>query len=194
VEATLAKIKELPAYVKHAPAAFKEHINAIQAIEDPYEQGKAVGELMGQELPVGGAVGKIASKLGRWGKVAKPKKRQERIGDKGGVEKVKWVKGSGKVKQGAAEKTSKVPVGRRGNPINVVEGTNLPTIINGRKFTGHALDSMQSRGFIPTIVENIIKHPTKVITGKTSGTTVYIGEKLKVVLNNAGDVITVIPQ
>jgi hypothetical protein len=104
------------------------------------------------------------------------------------------VKGSGKVKQGAAEKISKVPVGRRGNPINVVEGTNLPTIINGRKFTGHALDSMQSRGFIPTIVENIIKHPTKVITGKTSGTTVYIGEKLKVVLNNAGDVITVIPQ
>jgi hypothetical protein len=31
-------------------------------------------------LPVGGAVGKIASKLGRWRKVAKPKKRQERIG------------------------------------------------------------------------------------------------------------------
>jgi hypothetical protein len=27
VEATLAKIKALPAYVKHAPAAFKEHIN-----------------------------------------------------------------------------------------------------------------------------------------------------------------------
>jgi hypothetical protein len=80
VEATLAKIKALPGYVKHAPAAFKEHINAIQAIEDPYEQGKAVGELVGQELPVGGAVGKIASKLGRWGKVAKPKKRQERIG------------------------------------------------------------------------------------------------------------------
>jgi hypothetical protein len=86
VEATLAKIKELPAYVKHTPAAFKEHINAIQAIEDPYEQGKAVGELVGKVLPVGGAVGKIASKLGRWGKVAKPKKRQERIGGKGGAE------------------------------------------------------------------------------------------------------------
>jgi hypothetical protein len=36
-------------------------------------------------LPVGGAVGKIASKLGMWRKVAKPKKRQERIGGKGGV-------------------------------------------------------------------------------------------------------------
>ena len=80
MEATLAKIKELPAYVKHAPAAFKEHIHAIQAIEDPYEQGKAVGELMGKVLPVGGAVGKISSKLGRWRKVAKPKKRQERMG------------------------------------------------------------------------------------------------------------------
>ena len=66
VEATLAKIKELPAYVKHAPAAFKEHIHAIQAIEDPYEQGKAVGEFMGKVLLAGGAVGKISSKLGRW--------------------------------------------------------------------------------------------------------------------------------
>jgi len=53
---------------------------------------------------------------------------------------------------------------------------------------------MQGRGFIPTIVEDIIKHPTKVIPGKTSGTTIYIGEKLKVVLNSIGDVITVIPQ
>ena len=69
VEATLAKIKELPAYVKHAPAAFKEHIHAIQAIEDPYEQSKAVGEFMGKVLLAGGAVGKISSKLGRWGKV-----------------------------------------------------------------------------------------------------------------------------
>jgi len=31
----------------------------------------------------GGAVGKVASKLGRWGKVAKPKTRQGRIGNKG---------------------------------------------------------------------------------------------------------------
>ena len=86
VEHTLAKIKALPEYVTHAPAAFKEHINAIQAIKDPYERGKAVGELMGKVLPAGvaagGAVGKVASKLGRWGKVAKPKVRQGRIGEK----------------------------------------------------------------------------------------------------------------
>jgi death-on-curing family protein len=62
--------------------------------------------LVGKVLPVGGAVGKIASKLGRWGKVAKPKKRQERIGGKGGVKKVKWggvklEKGNPKVTQAA---------------------------------------------------------------------------------------------
>ena len=89
---------------------------------------------------------------------------------------------------------NKIPVGRRGNPLNVVRGTNVSTIINGRKFTGHALDKMQGRGFTPTIVEEIIKHPTKIISGKQPGTTVYIGEKLKVVLNEAADIITVIPQ
>jgi hypothetical protein len=96
--------------------------------------------------------------------------------------------------KGGAGKINKVPVGQRSNPISVVEGTNVSTIINGRKFTRHALDSMQGRGFIPMIVEDVIKHPTKIIPGKTSGTTIYIGEKLKVVLNKAGDVINVIPQ
>lgn len=88
----------------------------------------------------------------------------------------------------------RAPVGRRGKPIHVLRGTNTSTNINGRKFTGHALDAMQGRGFTPMIVEHIIKQPKKIIPGNRPGTTVYIGEKLKVVLNEAADVITIIPQ
>ena len=99
------------------------------------------------------------------------------------------------VKKGASKGT-KVPVGRRGkgHGINVLKGTNTDTIINGRKFSGHALDQMQGRGFVPTVVEDVVKHPSKVVPGNTPGTTVYIGEKLKVILNKAGDVVTVIHQ
>jgi len=93
VEATLAKIKAIPAYVKEAPAAFKEYINAIQAIEDPYEQGRALGKLLGGVMPTGAAAGgvvsKAFSKLGRWARRAKLKTRQGGIGKKSGA------KGSG---------------------------------------------------------------------------------------------------
>ena len=78
--------------------------------------------------------------------------------------------------------------------IDVLKGTNTPTVINKRKYTGHALDRMKGKGFTPTVVENTIKYPIKTLPGKTAGTIQYIGEALKVVLNNAGNVITVIPQ
>jgi hypothetical protein len=41
-----------------------------------------VGELIGVVLPASVAAGKLASKLGRWGKVVNPKTRQGRIGKK----------------------------------------------------------------------------------------------------------------
>ena len=98
----------------------------------------------------------------------------------------------------AAEEVSKdaakLPVGRRGKEINVLPKTNSPTVINGRKFTGHSLDRMQGRGFTPSVVEDVIKHPTKILPGNKPGTRVYFGEKLKVILNEAGDVMTVIFQ
>ena len=98
----------------------------------------------------------------------------------------------------AAEEVSKdaakLPLGRRGKEINVLPKTNSPTVINGRKFTGHSLDRMQGRGFTPSVVEDVIKHPTKILPGNKPGTRVYVGEKLKVILNEAGDVMTVIFQ
>ncbi len=109
---------------------------------------------------------------------------------------VKSAGGVGKAASKIIGKGTKVPVGRRGKAhgINVLKGTNTDTIINGRKFSGHALDQMQGRGFVPAVVEDVVKHPSKVVPGNTLGTTVYIGKKLKVILNKAGDVVTVIHQ
>ncbi|MBV9470593.1 MAG: DUF4258 domain-containing protein [Abitibacteriaceae bacterium] len=50
------------------------------------------------------------------------------------------------------------PVGHRGKPIRIAPGTNSPTTINGRPFSGHALDRMQERGIPPSVVENAIQH------------------------------------
>jgi RHS repeat-associated protein len=86
-----------------------------------------------------------------------------------------------------------LPVGRSGNPMDA-RGTNQPTTINGRTYTGHALDQMQGRGMVPSVVENAINNPITVIPGNTPGTIVYFGEGVKVITNLNGDVVTVIPQ
>ncbi len=38
---------------------------------------------------------------------------------------------------------------------------NESSIIYGRKYTGHALDRMQDRGFMPSVIENAIKNNTR---------------------------------
>ena len=92
----------------------------------------------------------------------------------------------------------KLPVGRKGAPLKeFTKGItrNTSTIINGRKFTGHALDQMQNRGILsPGAVLDVIKNPLKTMQGKKPNTTVFLGDKLKVVLNKFGDVITVVTQ
>jgi hypothetical protein len=93
----------------------------------------------------------------------------------------------------SASSIAKTPIGRRGNPLNVISGTNAPATIGGRQFTGHALDQMQSRGIMPSVVENAIQQGTK-SAGNTVGTTVHSFENVKIVTNQAGEVITVIPK
>jgi len=89
---------------------------------------------------------------------------------------------------------AKTPVGRSGNILNTVT-KNSPTTINGTKFTGDALDQMQARGVLsPSVVLDVIKNPARTFLGNTPGTWVFIRDNLKVVTNNAGDVITVILQ
>lgn len=48
---------------------------------------------------------------------------------------------------------------------------NTPTAIGGREFSGHALDQMQGRGFMPSVVENTIQRGTTFPT--RTGTTGY---------------------
>lgn len=105
-------------------------------------------------------------------------------------------------------------------------------VINGRKYTEHALERMtpntaevraelttrahqkaaeegykvddenygkfikryvDPRGITPTVIEDVIKN-TPAIPGKNPGTFDHIAEKIKVVVNSNGDVITVIPR
>ena len=77
VEGLVEKIKVLPAYIEQVPAEFKAYIDEISAIEDPYKQGEALGQLMGDALPtgavVGGVMGKVVGKVGKW-KVTKAAK------------------------------------------------------------------------------------------------------------------------
>jgi len=95
----------------------------------------------------------------------------------------------------AAEATEDViastPVGRRGAPIDVAPGTNTGTQIGGRSYTGHALDQMQGRGAVPSVVEDTIANGTK-SPGNLPNTMKYSTSQADVVTNTRGDVVTVI--
>jgi len=72
---------------------------------------------------------------------------------------------------------------------------NSPTTINGRDYSGHAIDRMQERGFVPSVVENAIQTGTRT-PGKPPGTTVCTNtvNNLRVIVDSAtGRVVTVIP-
>jgi Domain of unknown function (DUF4258) len=44
--------------------------------------------------------------------------------------------------------------------MEVAPGTNKPTTINGIDYSGHALDQMQERGLVPSVVQNTIENGT----------------------------------
>ena len=68
---------------------------------------------------------------------------------------------------------------------------NKGTNINGREYSGHALDRMQDRGIMPSVIENTIQNG--VSAPSRNGTTTYYDSinNVKVVLNDSGKVITV---
>jgi RHS repeat-associated protein len=88
------------------------------------------------------------------------------------------------------------PVGISGEPLTVATDgvpSNTPTTIAGRDYTGHALDSMQSRGIPPSVVENTIQQGVS-SPGNIAGRTVYYdsGNNVSVVVDTgSGRVITV---
>jgi hypothetical protein len=92
----------------------------------------------------------------------------------------------------SGDKPASTPIGRRGNPIDVKRGTNQPTTIGGRVYTGHAADQMQGRGITPSAVEETIQNG-QTSPGNAPGETEHIGTNgVKVVTGADGQVITVI--
>ena len=87
--------------------------------------------------------------------------------------------------------------GSKRNPLEYAsyqKVRNEPSLIYGRKYTGHALDRMQDRGFMPSVIENII-NKNQALPGSFPGTLEYYDavNKVKVVVNKNGQVITIIP-
>ena len=68
---------------------------------------------------------------------------------------------------------------------------NVPEIINGRSYSGHALDQMEERGLTPTIIDNTIE-TGETFPGRYPDTTAYYDKinKVTVIVNKEGRVIT----
>ncbi|WP_281279610.1 hemagglutinin repeat-containing protein [Yersinia hibernica] len=89
--------------------------------------------------------------------------------------------------------SAKTPTGSKGNVLKVQDGSNKPTTINDRQFSGHALDRMQKQGITPSVVENAIK-PENAVKGKAPGTTAYHDKvnNITIIVNeNTGRIVTV---
>jgi len=89
---------------------------------------------------------------------------------------------------------ARTPVGRSGNPMSVPGPQNVRTVINGREYSGHALDQMQGRGFVPSVVEDTIQQGTT-FPARAGTTGVYDAvNNVRVITDTAtGRVVTVIP-
>jgi len=97
-------------------------------------------------------------------------------------------------------KSARTPVGRSGqqnnfrNP-NSPKPRNAPETINGRDYSGHAIDRMQERGYTPSVIENALQNGA-LSAGNKPNTSLYTDtvNKLRVVTNSeTGNVITLIP-
>lgn len=83
------------------------------------------------------------------------------------------------------------PTGSKGNPL-LTRTPNQPGTINGRDYSGHALDRVQQQGIMPSAVENATRGPA--IPGKVPGTTAYYdgANNITVITDSAsGRVVTV---
>lgn len=92
----------------------------------------------------------------------------------------------------AGDKDASTPTGSRENPMEVEDGSNEPTEIDGRDYSGHALDRMQGRGVTPTAVEEAIGNGEQG-EGNKPGTATHTDSQngVQVVTNDDGKVVTV---
>jgi len=97
---------------------------------------------------------------------------------------------SANVERVISDKHSSTPIGHKGKPLEVTPSSNLPSVIAGRNYKGHALDRMQERGVTPTVVEDTIQSTQGI---QSHGSTVmHESNQLRVILNENGEVVTVI--
>lgn len=80
-------------------------------------------------------------------------------------------------------------VGRRGFEVYVRPGTNAPARIGGHEFTGHALDQIQGRGIIPSMVKEALANDTR--SAGRDGARICRTDDLKVVVGPSSNVKTV---
>jgi len=68
---------------------------------------------------------------------------------------------------------------------------NEPAIIDGRPYSGHALDRMQGRGVTPSVIEDAIQRGQS--AAGRGGTSIYYSpdNRVSVVVGPSGRVITV---
>lgn len=70
---------------------------------------------------------------------------------------------------------------------------NEATVISGRGFTGHALDQMQNRGVMPSVVENTLQQGRPFVTRPgTSGFFDPVNNVRVIINSETGRVVTVI--
>jgi hypothetical protein len=93
----------------------------------------------------------------------------------------------------AADRPPGTPVGRKHHPLSkeTVKGQNPPQVINGRPYTGHAVDRMQQYGLVPSVIENTIEHGQE-FDGRQGRTVRYDPvNNVVVILEPWGEVVTV---
>jgi hypothetical protein len=165
--------------------------------------GLAVGEIFGGALlSAGGATGEVAGFLlsgtGVGALAGVPAIAVSTVAVVGGAANVAagargFAEALLSTGSGSPPRDATIPTGQRGAPLNVPAGTNTSKLIGGRYYTGHALDQMQARGFVPSVVEGAIANGARV-AGNRPGTWQYVVDGVKVIVNGAGDVVTVVPQ
>ena len=83
-------------------------------------------------------------------------------------------------------------MGSSRSPMKIPGQQNVPTTIGGRQYTGHALDSMQSRGITPSVVEETLARGVR--TPGRDGATIFSSDQARVIVNPNGSIKTVYGQ
>jgi len=76
--------------------------------------------------------------------------------------------------------------------MTILGQQNVPTNIGGRQYTGHALDSMQSRGITPSVVEDTLAGGVR--TPGHNGAMIFSTNQARVIVNPNGSIKTVYGQ